>query len=228
MYFSDIIREVAVNYNLCYLHLMDDNQTQQEEGLSKYELKKQKKEQEKKQREQNNNKKSALKPLGIVFASVVLLGGGGWWILSQEPAPESDSEIIAKNGIHWHPELSIVIKGEKSEIPANIGLGITHSSVHTHDPDGVIHLEFSGMVRTDDIRLGRFFKEWDKTFTSGCIFEFCDGEEEAVKMLVNGEENHDFENYIMRDGDKIEIMYEAIKLEASDGDENKESDSEPN
>ena len=30
----------------------------------------------------------------------------------------------------------------------------------------------------------------------------------TVKMLVNGKENAEFENYLMKDGDKIEISYE--------------------
>lgn len=205
---------------------MDENQTQNEGDLSKYELKKQKKEEERRQRGQDKTKKSGFKTLGIVFVSIVVLVGGGWWILSQEPQePIEGSEIIAKKGIHWHPEISIFIKGEKMEIPANIGLGVTHSPVHTHDADGVIHLEFSGIVREDDIKLGKFFKEWDKTLNSECIFEFCNGEEGTVTVTVNGELNTEFENYIMKDGDKIEIIFGEAPEGIIDEDSSQESTS---
>ena len=59
----------------------------------------------------------------------------------------------------------------------------------------------------EGLKLGQFFKVWEKKFSSGCIFEFCNGEKGQVKMTVNGRENKDFENYVMRDKDKIVINY---------------------
>lgn len=69
-------------------------------------------------------------------------------------------------------------------------------------------MEFSGLVKKDDVRLGRFFEIWRKQFTKDCIFDTCDGSGGKLKMLVNGRENFEFENYIMRDRDKIEIIFE--------------------
>ena len=130
---------------------------------------------------------------GIV---VLLLLGGLWWTKSLQ---SKDSTIIAVGGIHWHPQLEMYVKGVKQDIPANIGLGAVHQPIHTHDDMPVIHLEFSGRVTKDDIRLGNFFKNWGKDMRSFG---------ENMTMTVNGEANTEFENYIMRDKDKIELRYE--------------------
>ncbi|OHA62303.1 MAG: hypothetical protein A2117_00385 [Candidatus Wildermuthbacteria bacterium GWA2_46_15] len=118
-----------------------------------------------------------------------------------------ENEIITRNGIHWHPEIKITILGKNQEIPANIGLGITERPIHTHDNMGVIHLEFPGLVRKEDVRLGRFFEIWGKQFNQNCIFDSCNGPDGQLKMLVNGQENFEFGNYAMKDGDKIEIIF---------------------
>ncbi|MDP3784460.1 MAG: hypothetical protein Q8R12_00010, partial [bacterium] len=103
------------------------------------------------------------------------------------------------SGLHWHPELAIFVKGEKQEIPANLGIGAVHNPMHTHDSSGVIHLEFQGVVRKDDLKLGHFFQVWGKDF-----MELGS----TVKMTVNGEENTELQDYIMKDSDKIELRYE--------------------
>ncbi len=147
----------------------------------------------------------------LLIAAVALIVGGGifsiGWFLATRPPP-SESEIISDQGIHWHTELSITILGQKQVIPANVGLGITHQPIHTHEEDNTIHLEFAGLVRKDDIRLGRFFEIWNRQFNQDCIFTNCNGAGGTVKMLVNGEPNFEFGNYIMRDNDKIEIIFE--------------------
>ena len=145
--------------------------------------------------------------IGLVIL-VISAGISGlvWYFASKPLAPKS--EIIAQSGIHWHPEIKILILGKIQEIPANIGLGITEKPIHTHDDMGVIHLEFSGLVKKDDLRLGRFFEIWGKKFNQDCIFDKCSGTAGRLKMFVNGQENFEFENYAMRDGDKIEIVFE--------------------
>ena len=73
---------------------------------------------------------------------------------------------------------------------------------------GVIHLEFPALVTKENTKLGNFFKIWGKQFDSNCIFEFCNGKNGMVKFFVNSKANKDYENYLMGDGDKIEIRYE--------------------
>lgn len=123
-----------------------------------------------------------------------------WLVASQPKTPEGD--IISRSGFHWHPELAIYVKGEKQEIPANIGIGSVHQPIHTHIDDnkqGVIHLEFQGLARKQDVELGQFFKNWDKDMRSFGT---------SMKMTVNGKENTEYENYVMQDKDKIELHFD--------------------
>ena len=141
----------------------------------------------------------------IIIILLVILAAG--WFLIKKTAPK-ESEIISQKGIHWHAQLIIKIFGQRQEIPALVGLAKGEKPIHTHEADGVIHLEFNGLVKKEDIKLGRFFEIWDKKFSRDCIFDKCSGAAGQLKMLVNGQPNSEFENYPMRDGDKIEITFE--------------------
>lgn len=155
------------------------------------------------------NRRKLKKFLWIVVGILIIVGGISalvWFLATRPPIPES--EIISKQGIHQHLELSISILGRKQDIPDDIGLGIVNQPIHTHEKDRIIHLQFSGLVKKDDIKLGRFFKTWGETFNKDCIFDKCNGPEGQLKMFVNGEPNYEFENYIMQDGDEIEIIFD--------------------
>jgi len=138
----------------------------------------------------------------IFFAAigaVVLLAIAGIFILPSPKSIDSNDPDVVGVGIHWHPQLTMYVKGEKIEIPQNIGIGAVHQSVHTHEDLPIIHLEFQGVVRKSDIVLAQFFKSWGEDMRSFGT---------NMKMTVNGKENTEFENYVMRDGDKIELRYD--------------------
>ncbi len=149
---------------------------------------------------------------GIVVATVVIIVGGIFLVTrnNSQEADVSDEQIISRKGIHWHPKLIINIKGQKQEIPANIGIGTVHQPIHTHEDakDGVLHMEMKGLVTKGETQIGNFFRVWGKEFNSNCILDYCSGSGGVVKILINGQENEEFENYLMKDGDKIEIRYE--------------------
>lgn len=146
-------------------------------------------------------RKRAIKRVTKIALIVIIIGGSigafVWYLMTRPSIPEE--EILSRSGLHWHPELAIFVKGEKVEMPTNIGLGAVHNPIHTHDPSGVIHLEFPGVVRKDNVKLVRFFEVWGKDF-----MEFGS----SIRMAVNGEENIELQNYVMKDGDKIELRYE--------------------
>jgi hypothetical protein len=52
--------------------------------------------------------------LGISFATMAILIGGVFFLSQERKPPESvpRSDIVAENGIHWHPKLAIYIKGK--------------------------------------------------------------------------------------------------------------------
>lgn len=147
---------------------------------------------------------------GKIYIWILIIAVGifivGWFLVSKFSSPKS--EIIARNGLHWHSELNIKILGEVQNVPANVGMVPVERYIHTHEPNNVIHMEFPGQVLKDDLKLNQFFRIWGKQFNKDCIFDKCSGEEGKLKMLVNGKENSEFENYVMQDGDKIEIIFE--------------------
>lgn len=152
---------------------------------------------------------STLRFFKIAFLVLAISGGVGfflWYSKTHLPAPQE--ELISGDGLHWHAKLTIVIKGKNQEIPSNIGIGVVHAPIHTHDTTGTIHMEMDGRVTKDMVKLGKFFKVWDKRLTSECIFDFCNGSEGSVKISVNEKENMEFGEYMMQDGDTIEIRYE--------------------
>lgn len=171
------------------------------EQLSKkenWELKHQAKEIAKKLAIKKQRLKRAVKWISGIVLVILLIGGLIWYFVTRPPTPKG--EIISRNGIHWHSELIIYIKDEQQKIPKDIGIiGTIHKPVHTHDTDGIMHLEFGGLVRKTDITLGQFFKNWNKDIRSLGA---------NMKMTVNGKENTEYENYIMQDKDKIELRYE--------------------
>ena len=150
-------------------------------------------------RRQNAQFRSKVKTISWILVAIAVVGGLTWLVASQPKTPESD--IVSRSGFHWHPELAIYVKGEKLEIPENIGIGAVHQPIHTHDDSsqGVVHMEFQGLARKQDVTLGQFFKNWGKDMRSFGA---------NMKMTVNGEENTEYENYIMGDKDKIELRYE--------------------
>ncbi len=144
-----------------------------------------------------------------IFLWVVFIAAVSWlvfWVATLPKIPQG--EFLSKNGLHWHATLNIKIKGEDVAIPAGIGLGAVHNPIHTHDPDDVVHLEFDGIVKKEDVALKNFFKVWGKDFSKESILGNKTGDGGTVKMFINGKENTEFENYLMQDGDKIEIVYE--------------------
>lgn len=145
----------------------------------------------------------------LVGIAILLLAGGVWWSKSLQ---SSDPNVISTQGVHWHPQIEIYVNDEKQDIPANIGIGTQYASMptfdanmrmtamHTHEPDGTIHLEFPGRVTREDTTLGNFFQIWGKDMMG----EFGT----LTKMTVNGKENTELGKYEMKDGDKIELRYE--------------------
>lgn len=147
----------------------------------------------------------------IALGTVVIFVGGIFLMSKSNTSAIPDGDILARNGLHWHPALEVYINGNKQEIPANIGLGAVHEKIHTHEEDakdGVIHLEMSGVVAKNDTKLSKFFSSWGKVFNANQIMDKQSGVDGKVKMLVNGTENTEFENYLMKDKDKIEIRFE--------------------
>lgn len=178
---------------------------------------------------QQQQRKGSSKKKIVVAAVILLLVIGGYFVLagkgnggSEKPlitgSGSSDSDgfdekafaaKIPKGAIHWHPHITILIKGKPVTIPANLGLGgRAHLPVHTHDTTNVLHWEVNSPT-VENMQLGFFFdKVWRKEFSSECILDYCSGPDGTVKMFVNEVENTEFDHYMPLDKDEIKIVFE--------------------
>jgi hypothetical protein len=171
----------------------------------RYDAQKENKEKSKKNREMTRKSKRCITPTILAIVAVLIVAGFVWLIASGKSIPKN--QIVARNGLHYHTQLSIVINGKAQNIPAGIGLGATEQPIHTHTPDGIIHMEFSGLVTKPELQLGNFFRTWGKQFSDQCILGHCVDSTHTLTMAVNGKPNMQYQNYVMHDHDKIDIVY---------------------
>lgn len=107
---------------------------------------------------------------------------------------------------HYHSEIEIYIDGEKQEIPSEIGIsGSCMRAVHTHDGSGKIHVETPD---SRNIYLKDFFESWGREFGKEKLFDKKADGGKSVKMYVSGVLNQEYENLLLKDGQKIVIKYE--------------------
>lgn len=104
---------------------------------------------------------------------------------------------------HIHPRLTITINGDPVTIPAGIGIGgQTVGSIHTHDTDGVIHVE-----SRDPKTVGDFFRAWGQPFDSSRILTYEVDATHTLTMTVDGQPNSEFDRLVFEDGQVIAIFY---------------------
>ncbi len=191
-----------------------------QQNLSKHEkrmLKEQKKEAERtelgKEKKSRLAKKSITKYsiIGIVLILVIV----GSYYLIFKPVKEFDP--FYKGFYHWHANLGISVCGQPAQLRCATGM-CGPMSMHHHNDD-IIHLEGNSIAKEKDIALGVFFNGQNLDFSSTSLLgkkngDLCeDGQPGMVKMYVNGAENSEFENYILKSCDSGNIRQDCEKIE---------------
>jgi hypothetical protein len=130
------------------------------------------------------------------------------------PENESIAERLAPLGLtalsqeqlafHIHQHVDIFVNGKPvpGGVPALIGIpDVAHiTQLHTHTPDGIIHVESAEEV---DYTLGQFFAEWGVFLNSKCVGAYCNG----LKWYVNGVwQTGNPENHVLRNHQEIAIV----------------------
>ncbi len=117
---------------------------------------------------------------------------------------------VGDESYHAHTLLSVYRDGQQVEVPANVGFDRTgaHSSLHTHTPDGVIHME------ADDpypYTLGELFTVWGVALDTTAGKERLGADtatgDKTVHVFVNGKPAPAGADVPMRDGDNIVVAY---------------------
>ena len=127
---------------------------------------------------------------------------------------------------HVHAHLAVFVDGQPVEIPAGVGIEITDPAVqkfdsgyggipeegceqvcisplHTHDPDGVLHIEAPSETR---FTLGQFFEQMGIRLDASCVDEFCTPGV-PIAVVVDGErQSGNPADIVLRDGQEIAIV----------------------
>jgi len=93
------------------------------------------------------------------------------------------------------------------QIAPNIGIdraSKAYSSIHTHDPSGIIHMESD---RPHKFRLGDFFFIWGVRFGDESLGSLRNEGDKQVRVFVNGQAVKNANGYVMKDGDNISVGY---------------------
>ncbi len=195
---------------------------EEKNNISKHDLKKLRQEERDKAREQQETiktkarfTKNIVKYGGIlvvivaIIVAVVAFNRNGVDGNAVKEKPYTSSQV------HWHASLQVFTCGNYREMPKPVGADDAHLGqplLHTHK-DGLIHIE-GRVYRKGDIALGKYMDNIGVKFDSDKILDYVngdgckDGKENTVNMKVNGKENSELRDYVIQDGDKIEVRYE--------------------
>jgi len=145
-----------------------------------------------------------------VSMALILVGAN---LLQAPPSIEEDDRILevclqthTNDLMHYHANLSIVIRGESQVIPAETGVmpGCMRG-IHTHDDTGRLHIETPEEM---EARLEHFFQIWEQPFSSTQLLDESVADGESISLTVNGDLVEDPRNHILADGQELVLMLE--------------------
>ncbi len=176
----------------------------------KKELEKQQKEEEQRRKEQEKKEREQTKKIAKYFIlgaiAVFLIYFAITKIKTTEPP-------YTPGNVHWHATLDMSICGKKVDLP-RVGIGEHYKGLpllHTHD-DNTIHLE-GQIFKKEHASLGAFMDAIDIPFSETTFFNMTNGmkcgeKEGMLKMFINDQPSTAFRDYITRNGDKLNIVFE--------------------
>ena len=92
--------------------------------------------------------------------------------------------------VHYHAHLDVVVDGKPVPVPAGLGIvpaagqdPAAVASLHTHETDGVLHVEAPAQA---EFTLGQVFTEWGLAFGPGWLAGFDGTDGRQVRVLVDG------------------------------------------
>ncbi|MCW2680854.1 MAG: hypothetical protein JWM62_2255 [Frankiales bacterium] len=111
---------------------------------------------------------------------------------------------VGDESYHAHVLLTVYRNGQQVPVPADMGYDErgSHASLHTHTPDGVIHME------ADDpypYRLSHVFRVWGVDFALNRLGGDVARGPDQVHIYVNGQ--HTDSDVVLEDGDNVVVAY---------------------
>ena len=125
-----------------------------------------------------------------------------------------DSSIGPWASTHEHPVLLIFLNGNVLELSKSEYM-IRARRVHIEGMDGaILHKHATG------ITIGHFLETLGMSLDENCFVDdkqnrYCTDEERTLQFYVNGDPNGEFNNYVIRDADRVLVTYgtdDAVSL----------------
>lgn len=191
-----------------------------DEQLSKHErrqLKLQLRKEEKEKMQVDYQKKENVKKLATYGVIALVILSGAWFFLSLPKPPPVNYDVVGLSfplgNIHWHATPTVTVCGETVALPKPPpGQEFGNALLHVHN-DSLFHIEGS-VSSPSQITLGAMMSNIGKNFSQMALLDKKNGDScpsgkaGKVQLIINGVENNQYENYIIRDGDKIEMRFE--------------------
>ena len=112
------------------------------------------------------------------------------------------SQEALKFHIHQHLDIFVNGKPVPGGVPRSIGINDNAyiTELHTHTPDGIIHVESPKDV---EFTLGQFFAEWAVFLNARCVGAYCNG----LKWYVNGvQQTGNPQNLVLKNHQEIALV----------------------
>lgn len=173
-------------------------------------------------------KSQTLSPLRILSGIIVLIlvAAGIYSYREYQNSEIETGGLIVCNekgecqkSLHMHANLDVSICGQNKDLPKDTG---RLDSVHTHKEKNLLHFEErlpadknGNILNTEPLALKAALDGILKMKASGqCIGDYCNGgkcsngKKANWQLTANGEKQEDFQNYVWKDGDKLELTFE--------------------
>ncbi len=158
----------------------------------------------------------------IVLLAVIGLSYSVYIVYTSGAAQRGVVVCVSETECYWsahiHAEVDVNTCGEEFRFPVEKG---RLDGPHTHEEKNLIHFHerlpidtaTKDILNTQPLMLGAFFDAMDVNFDSDKILDknngdFCNDKQSTLKMFVNGVPSSSFRDYIWKDGDKINLVFD--------------------
>ncbi len=132
-----------------------------------------------------------------------------WMLVGAFINPKQVKSTNGTQQVHWHMPISYNLCWDTSQLKDSG----EHGKLHGHD-DKQVHVEWFVNMDKRDETLWAFFKSANIPFSQTQIGKYKNGDTCSwsdtpwrVSVMINWQENTEFENYILNDKDTIKIIF---------------------